>query len=186
MMDDQKESKKTYASGAVRSEVLPRFRDIDYGFLRRVAEAFSEGAERYDKGFPPGFKNWKKGDVEFAVDVLDHMLNHALLLKEQLLAQLTGAYIFDAEDHLGHLGANLVMLDYFERRGFFRIEEDDFCDPSPQIIESKKGLWTANKANHVEATETVGTPPSDDGVTQLDIPDPGSLTSRIKQALGLS
>lgn len=162
----------TYNGGAKRGDKVPRFRDIDYGFLRRVAEAFSEGAERYEQDLPPGVKNWKRGDVEFALDVLDHMLNHALLLKEQLLADLTGELIYDEdnlnEDHLGHLGANLVMLDYFERRGFF--------------------LRDYNAEDEVETPleETPDTPPSDDGVTQLDIPDPGSLTSRIKQALGLS
>lgn len=161
----QNEKNKTYASGAVRSGSLPRFRDIDYGFLRRVAEAFSEGAERYEKGFPPGQKNWKKGDVAFAVDVLDHMLSHTLLLKEQLLALLTGDYTYEeyfgTEDHLGHLGANLVMLDYFERLGYFDYPRDE------------------------PAAKTPDTPPSDDGVTQLDEPEPG-LTARIKQALGIS
>lgn len=168
------EKNKTYASGAVRSGSLPRFRDIDYGFLRRVAEAFSEGAERYEKDFPLGFKNWKKGDVEFAVDVLDHMINHALLLKEQILADLTGELIYDEgdllEDHLGHLGANLVMLDYFERVGYFR-----------PVFEGEEEESTVTAP--VETTSD--TPPSDDGVTQLDEPEPG-LTARIKQALGIS
>lgn len=162
------EKNKTYASGAVRSGDLPRFRDIDYGFLSRVAWAFKEGAERYERGWPPGHKNWKKGDVEFAVDVIDHMLNHALLLKEQLLARITDDYTygdrFADEDHLGHLGANLVMLDYFERIGHF----------DPAFTDEKE-----------EANEASDTPPSDDGVTQLDEPEPG-LTSRIKQALGIS
>lgn len=175
------QTNKTYASGAVRSGNLPRFRDIDYGFLLRVAKAFSEGVPKYDKYVPIGHKNWKRGDVEFAVDVLDHMLNHAVLLKEKLLARLTSDYTYFyefendnetfkerearlEEDHLGHLGANLVMLDYFERLGHF--------DPTFADVED-------------DTNEVPDTPPSDDGVTQLDEPESG-LTTRIKQALGIS
>ena len=113
----------TYESGAKRSEKLPAFRDIDYGFLIRVAESFAEGKEKYEKELPPYEKNWKKGDQEFALDVLDHMISHAIALKENYIERLTGDYVMShiAEDcdHLGHLGANLVMLDYFERKGFF-------------------------------------------------------------------
>ena len=124
----------TYSSGAKRSEKLPAFRDIDYGFLIRVAESFSEGKEKYESELPPYEKNWKKGDQEFALDVLDHMISHAIALKENYIERLTGDYVMShiAEDcdHLGHLGANLVMLDYFERKGFFdkseAVETADF------------------------------------------------------------
>jgi len=112
-----------YNGGAKRGAKVPRFRDIDYGFLVRVAEAFAQGAERYEPDGPPEFKNWKRGDREFAFDVLDHAISHLVAYKECLLARATFdttmSDLVEDEDHLGHLGANLVMLDYFERRGFF-------------------------------------------------------------------
>lgn len=113
----------TYNGGAKRGAKVPRFRDIDYGFLVRVAEAFTQGAERYEPDGPPEFKNWKRGDREFAFDVLDHAISHLVAYKECLLARCTldttMSDLVEDEDHLGHLGANLVMLDYFERRGVF-------------------------------------------------------------------
>ena len=112
-----------YNGGAKRGTALPRFRNISYGFLNRIAEAFSEGVVLYEKDMPPEYVNWKLGDREFAFDVLDHAISHLVAYKECLLARATNdttmSDLVDDEDHLGHLGANLVMLDYFERRGVF-------------------------------------------------------------------
>ncbi len=145
----------TYNGGARRGDKVPRFRDIDYGFLVRVAEAFIQGAERYEPDGPPEFKNWKRGDREFAFDALDHAISHLVAYKECLLARCTldttMSDLVEDEDHLGHLGANLVMLDYFERRGVFSAPQqavdtavdqagsDDAPDNAPSVVVNDNG-----------------------------------------------
>lgn len=130
----EQEQAVTYASGASRSKRNPRYRDIDFGLMKRIGEAFLEGAETYEKDMMPYEKNWKNGDLVFALDVLDHAIEHLFNYKEAVLLSLNGevgyASEFKQEDHLGHLGANLVMLDYFDRRGFFDKANYETDEPS--------------------------------------------------------
>lgn len=110
-----------YSSGAMRADSKPRYRDVSLSFIKRVGEAFKHGADKYEKDLLPWEKNWKKGDISFALDAIDHAVEHLLSYKEYVLNSLEGRDIknIDDEDHLGHLGANLVMLDFFENNNFW-------------------------------------------------------------------
>jgi hypothetical protein len=123
-MGEFMEDNLIYAGGAKRSEKMVHYRDISHSFLRRVGAAFLEGSEKYEKDLPVGAKNWKKGDKTFALDVFDHAIAHLYELKEQALDGLLGdPNPFVGEDHLGHLGANLVMIDFFQSKGFYALED---------------------------------------------------------------
>ena len=123
---------ENYKQGAKRSDKKFRFRDVGLGLIRRIAAAFSEGALKYETDLPPYQKNWKRGDLNFALDVFDHAFEHLFWHNERILCRLNGVDFFEHvrtivgdedltkvqeivdDDHLGHLGANMVMLDYFE------------------------------------------------------------------------
>lgn len=123
---------ETFNNGALRSETKPRYADISYSLLRRGALAFAEGYEKYEgpnspNPMPVGYKNYKKGDAAFALEAVNHALEHLLEYKEQCIDALLGDEdSFDGEDHLGHLLANLVMLDFYETKGVF--------SPRPEAI----------------------------------------------------
>ena len=95
-----------YEGGAQRSEVVPMYRRVEWDFLRRVAEALTEGAEKYPD-HEDGVENWKHGQKEFAKAAFDHVVEHLYKWKEGE----------GEEDHLGHAGAGLMFLMYFEREG---------------------------------------------------------------------
>jgi len=168
----------TYNGGAKRGPKVPRFRDIDGGFLLRVAEAFSDGSRVYEQGKPPEFKNWKQGDREFAFDVLDHAISHLIAYKECLLARCTldttMSDLVADEDHLGHLGANLVMLDYFERRGFFAAPQQAVDTVVDQAGSDDEKVWA-------EQAVIVGPPDIENEV----VPE-GEWGRRILKALHLA
>jgi len=95
-----------YEGGAQRSDVVPMYRRVEWDFLRRVAEALTEGAEKYPD-HEDGVENWKHGQKEFAKAAFDHVIEHLYKWKEGE----------GEEDHLGHAGAGLMFLMYFEREG---------------------------------------------------------------------
>jgi len=119
-----------YTSGAKRSDRYGRYRDIPVSLLTRIAEAFRIGTkyERPEDGWRPYEKNWKRGDLEFALDCLDHFLRHAHLYSDTIIARLNGVEhlldpkIYDTQDdHLANAGANLAMLAWFEEQGMFKV-----------------------------------------------------------------
>jgi len=129
----------TYDSGAKRSAQYARYRDVPVCLIRRIAGAFSAGASKYERsedGFQPFEKNWKKGDLVFALDALDHAIRHLLLYSEVILARLNGVEhtldpeLYDTDDdHLANAGANLAMLAWFEEQGMFELSSRDFAPP---------------------------------------------------------
>ena len=82
-----------YEGGAQRSEVVPMYRRVEWDSLRRVAEALTEGAEKYPD-HEDGVENWKHGQKEFAKAAFDHVIEHLYKWKEGE----------GEEDHLGHSG----------------------------------------------------------------------------------
>jgi len=130
-MDNQTTS-VAYKTGTLRSEIKPRYRDIATAFLRRIGLAFQEGSVKYEQNLKPWEKNWKTGDIVFALDAIDHAVEHLLLYKDQILDSCAGYDVEDSEDHLGHLGANLSMLSQFEEWGFFQPEA---IEPAPEPSE---------------------------------------------------
>ena len=162
---------------------MPRYRDVGISLNRRIGQAFRDGVEPYEKDLPPYEKNWHKGDLTFALDALDHALEHLQWYTDKVLCSLNGVDFEDHcvtilgdtkkaneianEDHLGHLGANLVMLDRFERLGYFNapdevpdemlhnLEIKPAPEPNPirdeksmsEIILSKLGLLVKGKVD---------------------------------------
>ena len=134
---------KVYDGGAARSGSYPRFRDVPYCLIRRIANAFTSGAKTYERpedGFKPFEKNWKRGDLDFALDALDHAIRHAQLYKEVILARLNQEVldpeIYDtADDHIANCGANLGMLAWFEEQGFF--EPENYVEFGSVVPEEK-------------------------------------------------
>ncbi|MEM1953412.1 MAG: DUF5664 domain-containing protein [Candidatus Caldarchaeum sp.] len=89
---------KQFATGAVRSRDADMYRyDLVTPIgMRRLAETYAEGAEKY------GVDNWKKGIP--ASDLVNHALRHIFLY----LAGDT------SEDHPAHAVWNLMTLMHFE------------------------------------------------------------------------
>lgn len=89
---------KQFKSGAVRSKDADnvRYDLISPIGLRRLAEAYAEGAAKY------GEYNWLKGIP--ASDLSNHALRHIYLW-------LSGD---KSEDHMGHAIWNLITLAHFE------------------------------------------------------------------------
>lgn len=115
----------TYTGGAKRSGKMPLYVKVTHSFIRRIAEAMTEG-QHYDEGLPLGAQNWKLGDRQFALDVFDHAVAHLFELKEQALDGLLGDPTpFAGEDNLAHLGANLVMIDFFQAKGMYAPERSE-------------------------------------------------------------
>ncbi len=79
-----------YSTGAKRSEALPKYRLIPAAALRIEAEAFTEGSAKYEidkaAGTPtPLTSNWRKGDITFFLDALDHLTAHVVKLNNMVL-----------------------------------------------------------------------------------------------------
>lgn len=94
-----------FASGARRSSDAAKFRYdlINHVGLRRLAETYCEGAEKYDKsrGIDEPY-NWTKGMP--ISDVLNHVVRHVYLW--------LGGDV--SEDHLAHAAWGLFAAMYFE------------------------------------------------------------------------
>jgi len=90
--------RQEFGTGAVRSSDAnqTRYDLISHIGLRRLAEAYAEGAEKYDDN------NWLKGFP--ASDVMNHCLRHVYLW-------LSGD---TTEDHLSHAAWNLFSVMHFE------------------------------------------------------------------------
>lgn len=146
------------------NDFIPRWRDLYYGGLERAAKAFSLGAEKLEKDFPPGLKNYHLGDVNFALARMDHMLAHAMKYNAYVHDRLRGLTHeearFSDEDHLGHMIANALMLADFEDRDYFTgegqqmdlgpAEQQEVVPELPAVVETaseppepvaKKSLW---------------------------------------------
>lgn len=122
-----------FANGALRSEVKPRYQDISLSLIKRGAQAMSEGHEKYELHLAPGYKNYKQGDTEFALAALDHAIEHLLEFKEQCIDSLLGVEDpFAGEDHLGHLVANLNMIDFYQSKGLFTPQEQAVIELTSQ------------------------------------------------------
>lgn len=119
------DNQAVYAGGAKRSGFVPKYVKIPHSFIRRVAEAMTKGSH-YDEGLPIGAQNWKLGDRQFALDALDHAVAHLLELKDQCIDGFLGdPNPFAGEDNLAHLGANLVMIDFFQAKGLYTPEQSE-------------------------------------------------------------
>jgi len=125
-MSNTNENAVVYGSGAKRSTKYGRYRDIPTCFVTRIANAFQEGTkyEKPEDGWQPYEKNWKRGDLVFALDCLDHAIRHLHLYSDVILARLNNEELdpelYDlTDDHLGNTGANLSMLAWFEEQGMF-------------------------------------------------------------------
>lgn len=128
---------ETFNNGAVRSEKKPRYFDLGTGIFIRGGRAMAEGHEKYEKNLPPGHKNFQKGDTEFAIEAFNHLFEHVLLYRDQLLDRLHGRTPVEDEDHLGHAVANLVMLDYYETHGLFDYmapEDEEALDAADVLL----------------------------------------------------
>jgi hypothetical protein len=96
----QLDDRSHFASGAVRSSDTKhqRYDLISPVGLRRLAEAYAEGAKKYSD------RNWEKG---FPMsDTMNHLLTH-------LVKYMAGD---NSEDHLGHAAFNVFALMHFEER----------------------------------------------------------------------
>lgn len=97
-----------YASGMRRSSRKPRFDLIDSDWLRGVAGVMTEGCDKY------GANNWRKGDRDAAVDAVNHLFDHLLLLKDGDVS----------EKHIFNLSCNAMFVSYY-----LQLYPDLFQDP---------------------------------------------------------
>lgn len=120
MVTDNKEpGKEVHETGAVRSTDANhvRFDLITPVGLRRLAETYQEGAEKY------GVDNWKKG---FKISgLINHAINHI------------NSYIDGdgTEDHLAHAVWNLMTAMHFEER---MPQMQDMCEQIKLIEKREK------------------------------------------------
>lgn len=153
-----------YETGAVRSDKLPHYRDLPLSLLIRGGEAYREGAEKYEKEFSnPLDKNWRKGDLRFAADAIDHAMDHLLRYVENLRRRSLGLPWDTSEDHLGHLVANLGMLSEFEEAGVFDLAVPlarnlpvPYFDADVEEVEDTDFLWAGDETDSTEDPPTVG------------------------------
>jgi len=89
-----------FSSGAVRSEVKPRYDLIPLVALRRLANRYGLGAVKY------GDYNWLKGGPDFVKDVPNHIIEHIFLW-------VSGDR---AEDHLAAAAWGCCALMHFEEQ----------------------------------------------------------------------
>lgn len=119
--------KIVYNGGAQRDGKRPRYRDIPGDFLYRMAMAYTRGSHRYDPN--AWTKNWQSGDLEFALDAVDHAIEHLIAYKEHIALNLRAEPHDYSEDHLANCAANLGMLAWFEAHGYFVPIEEDELNP---------------------------------------------------------
>lgn len=143
-----------YTGGAKRSQKLPLYSAVPLSFIRRIAETLAEGHEKYDGGLPIAAHNWKLGDRQFALDVFEHAILHLQELKEQALDGFLGApNPFSGEDNLGHLVANLIMIDFFQAKGMYSPEQSEATVTSDPTLEADVEMDKLPETQ--EAAETV-------------------------------
>lgn len=116
------------AGGAMRSGRLPKYRLIPAAALRIEAEAFAEGNSKYERaadGTHTGItSNWRRGNLDFFLDVADHLTAHVAQFNNMLLefaldyqnpALEGNGDVFDHTkarllEELGHARANTAFL----------------------------------------------------------------------------
>lgn len=86
-----------FSGGAKRSDVKPRYHLIDRDFLAGVATVLGEGERKY------GPNNWTKGDQTFAVDAVNHVIEHIYKFLEG----------DRTENHLMHASCGLMFVNRF-------------------------------------------------------------------------
>ena len=104
--------------GAKRSKKVPMYRGIPFCFIKRTAEAFSEGNEKYNEAVFDS--NWKRGREQFFAEAFDHTIDHLFawftLINDPSQAEMME---LQEEDNLGHAAAGLAFLMYGEEMGWF-------------------------------------------------------------------
>lgn len=95
--EPQPEPMHVFESGMRRSSTKPRFDLIDSDWLRAVATVLTEGAQKY------GAFNWQKADKVAAIDALNHLIDHALKLKDGDVS----------ETHIANMSCNAMFLHYY-------------------------------------------------------------------------
>jgi hypothetical protein len=119
-------NKVTFDTGAVRDKQVAGSKESQFPArydlvspigLRRVAETYGEGAQKYSD------HNWRKG-MPFSVTA-----NHALA---HIVSWLMGD---QSEDHLAHAAWNLFALMHFEETmpHLNDIKVDDYKAPEPAV-----------------------------------------------------
>lgn len=121
-----------YDSGAKRSEKLPMYRLIPASFLKHVAKTFAEGNAKYEGGNLVSC-NWRKGDLAFQLDCLDHLTAHVARANQLFVDEGRGIGSQNSQEQileeLAHAAVNIAFLIEF-------IEE--FCMLSGVRRESTK------------------------------------------------
>lgn len=96
------------------------YQDIPLSFVSRVAAAMAEGRLKHEQDLDPWDKNYYLGNKAFIVERLGHLVKHVFELREQILADMEGRSLEPTEDHLGHAGANLLIIAELEHRGVIK------------------------------------------------------------------
>lgn len=96
----EQEQMVTFASGAKRTDIKSRYELIDRVFLAGMADVLTEGLKKY------GRNNWKKADIVFAQDAINHVIEHVYKFIEG----------DRSEDHLLHAACGLMFCDYYNRK----------------------------------------------------------------------
>lgn len=149
----QTEQNAVYNGGAKRSGFMPKYVKIPHSFIKRIAVAMANGSH-YDEGLPIGAQNWKLGDRQFALDALDHAVAHLLELKDQCIDGFLGdPDPFAGEDNLAHLGANLVMIDFYQQKGLYSPEQSEATVES-EVDNSNMGQFNSSQFDPQMLPET--------------------------------
>lgn len=92
---------------ARREHSYPPYMLMHWSAIRRLAEVFAEGAEKY------GVDNWKRGGPSFIADLPSHVIEH-------LIAYSEGD---TTEDHLAHAMWNIMAMMYFQEKKWEETQE---------------------------------------------------------------
>lgn len=105
-----------YDSGAKRSEKLPMYRLIPASFMKHVAKTFAEGNAKYEKGNLVSC-NWRKGDLAFQLDCLDHLTAHVANANQLIVDEGRGIGSQNSQEQLleelAHAAVNIAFLIEF-------------------------------------------------------------------------
>jgi hypothetical protein len=136
-----------YDSGAQRSDEVEEFRyDLFHPiFMKRVARVWAVGAERY------GAQNWELGFPMWTL--FNHLLGH-------LWDYLSGNR---SEDHLAHMGCNLVMLvvedemRYDSNRDYLREPGSKLSPECRELIKNRQEEIKCKKEEKAARSKTEDT-----------------------------
>ena len=110
-----------YDSGAKRSEKLPMYRLIPASFLKHVAKTFAEGNAKYENGNLVSC-NWRKGDLAFQLDCLDHLTAHVANANQLFVDEGRGIGSQNSQEQileeLAHAAVNIAfIIEFIEEFG---------------------------------------------------------------------